>query len=301
MRSTQHKVERFGAPLMRQVEREIVLRTLDQHWREHLAAMDYLRQGIHLRGYAQKDYRYEFKREAFQLFSLMLDRVKHDAASMLSKVEVRTRPRSSARRPSSANGSCARCRPSMPKPVGADRRGERASWLATATRLRPKRSARRRLSCATTARSAAMSRARAAPARSSSSATEPSTVRVVASLHSASSPQPIDAQGRVLIAQRPAGSWQAGRWEFPGGKVEPDESDEAAVRRELREELGVQVQDLRRLPRCAHDYARSQRGDRPVAGPALPGRSRGTGWPGAALGSRGRPCAMPTCWRPICR
>jgi preprotein translocase subunit SecA len=52
--------------------------------------MDYLRQGIHLRGYAQKDYRYEFKREAFGLFSAMLDRVKHDTASMLSKVEIRS-------------------------------------------------------------------------------------------------------------------------------------------------------------------------------------------------------------------
>jgi preprotein translocase subunit SecA len=85
----QAKVERIGAPIMRQIEREIVLRNLDQHWREHLAAMDYLRQGIHLRGYAQKDYRYEFKREAFGLFTAMLDRVKHDTASMLSKVEVR--------------------------------------------------------------------------------------------------------------------------------------------------------------------------------------------------------------------
>jgi preprotein translocase subunit SecA len=84
------KVERIGAPLMRQVERDILLRTLDQHWREHLAAMDYLRQGIHLRGYAQKDYRYEFKREAFGLFSAMLDRVKHDTAAMLSKVELRS-------------------------------------------------------------------------------------------------------------------------------------------------------------------------------------------------------------------
>jgi len=83
------KVERIGAPLMRQIEREVVLRNLDQHWREHLAAMDYLRQGIHLRGYAQKDYRYEFKREAFGLFSSMLDRVKHDAASVLCRVEVR--------------------------------------------------------------------------------------------------------------------------------------------------------------------------------------------------------------------
>jgi len=85
----QAKVERIGAPLMRQIEREVVLRNLDQHWREHLAAMDYLRQGIHLRGYAQKDYRYEFKREAFGLFSSMLDRVKHDAASVLCRVEVR--------------------------------------------------------------------------------------------------------------------------------------------------------------------------------------------------------------------
>jgi len=74
---------------MRQIEREVLLRNLDSHWREHLAAMDYLRQGIHLRGYAQKDYRYEFKREAFELFSAMLDRVKHDVASVLSRVEVR--------------------------------------------------------------------------------------------------------------------------------------------------------------------------------------------------------------------
>jgi preprotein translocase subunit SecA len=51
--------------------------------------MDYLRQGIHLRGYAQKDYRYEFKREAFGLFSSMLDRVKHEVVSVLSRVEVR--------------------------------------------------------------------------------------------------------------------------------------------------------------------------------------------------------------------
>jgi preprotein translocase subunit SecA len=83
------KVERIGAPVMRQIEREVVLRNLDQIWREHLAAMDYLRQGIHLRGYAQKDYRYEFKREAFELFSAMLDRVKHDSASLLARVELR--------------------------------------------------------------------------------------------------------------------------------------------------------------------------------------------------------------------
>jgi preprotein translocase subunit SecA len=86
----QHKVERYGAAVMRHIERDVVLRTLDQHWREHLAAMEYLKQGIHLRGYAQKDYRFEFKREAFELFSAMLDRVKFDSVSTLTKIEIRT-------------------------------------------------------------------------------------------------------------------------------------------------------------------------------------------------------------------
>jgi preprotein translocase subunit SecA len=84
------KVARIGAPIMRHVEKDIMLRTLDQHWRDHLSAMDYLRQGIHLRGYAQKDYRFEYKREAFELFAAMLDRVKFDTVSVLSKIEVRT-------------------------------------------------------------------------------------------------------------------------------------------------------------------------------------------------------------------
>jgi preprotein translocase subunit SecA len=84
------KVTRVGAPIMRHVEKDIMLRMLDQHWRDHLAAMDYLRQGIHLRGYAQKDYRYEYKREAFEMFAALLDRVKFETVSMLSKVEVRT-------------------------------------------------------------------------------------------------------------------------------------------------------------------------------------------------------------------
>jgi preprotein translocase subunit SecA len=86
----QQKVDRYGAPIMRHIERDVVLRTLDQHWREHLAAMEYLKQGIHLRGYAQKDYRFEFKREAFELFSAMLDRVKFDSVSTLTKIEIRT-------------------------------------------------------------------------------------------------------------------------------------------------------------------------------------------------------------------
>jgi preprotein translocase subunit SecA len=84
------KTRRFGPELAQHLEKDVVLRTLDQHWREHLAGMDYLRQGIHLRSYAQKDYRYEYKREAYQLFSAMLDRVKFDTASVLARIDVRS-------------------------------------------------------------------------------------------------------------------------------------------------------------------------------------------------------------------
>jgi preprotein translocase subunit SecA len=84
------KVARTGVPIMRHVEKQVMLQKLDQHWREHLAAMDYLRQGIHLRGYAQKDYRFEFKREAFEMFGAMLERIKYETASLMATLEVRT-------------------------------------------------------------------------------------------------------------------------------------------------------------------------------------------------------------------
>jgi preprotein translocase subunit SecA len=67
-----------------------MLRTLDQHWREHLAAMDYMRQGIYLRSYAQKNPKQEYKREAFELFAAMLDRIKFDTVTTVSKVQVRS-------------------------------------------------------------------------------------------------------------------------------------------------------------------------------------------------------------------
>jgi len=84
------KVERTDPALWRYIEKDQMLRTLDTHWREHLAAMDYLRQGIHLRGYAQQDYRVAYKSEAFELFQAMLERVKYDTVSALSRIEVRT-------------------------------------------------------------------------------------------------------------------------------------------------------------------------------------------------------------------
>ncbi len=86
----ERKVEQYGAPVMRHVEKALMLQQLDAHWREQLAAMDYMRQGIHLRGYAQKNPKQEYKREAFELFSSMLDRIKFDTVTALAKVQVRT-------------------------------------------------------------------------------------------------------------------------------------------------------------------------------------------------------------------
>ncbi|MDE2449362.1 MAG: preprotein translocase subunit SecA [Gammaproteobacteria bacterium] len=84
------KISRIDPALMRHIEKDVMLRTLDAHWRDHLGAMDYLRQGIHLRGFAQQDYRTEYKREAFQMFTAMLDRVKFETVTRLMQIEVRT-------------------------------------------------------------------------------------------------------------------------------------------------------------------------------------------------------------------
>ena len=86
----EQKVAQVGAPVMRHLEKAVMLQELDRHWREHLAAMDYLRQGIHLRAYAQKNPKQEYKREAFELFGALLDRIKHDSVSLLSRLQVRT-------------------------------------------------------------------------------------------------------------------------------------------------------------------------------------------------------------------
>ena len=75
---------------MRQFERSLMLQTLDAQWRDHLAALDHLRQGIHLRGYAQKNPKQEYKRESFELFSDMLDRIKHEVVKVVLTVQVRS-------------------------------------------------------------------------------------------------------------------------------------------------------------------------------------------------------------------
>ncbi|NDJ58918.1 preprotein translocase subunit SecA [Enterobacteriaceae bacterium 4M9] len=83
------KEEVVGDEMMRHFEKGVMLQTLDSLWKEHLAAMDYLRQGIHLRGYAQKDPKQEYKRESFAMFAAMLESLKYEVISTLSKVQVR--------------------------------------------------------------------------------------------------------------------------------------------------------------------------------------------------------------------
>ena len=84
------KEAQVGPELMRQFERGLMLQTLDQQWRDHLSNLDHLRQGIHLRGYAQKNPKQEYKRESFELFSDMLDRIKHDVVRVVLTVQVRS-------------------------------------------------------------------------------------------------------------------------------------------------------------------------------------------------------------------
>jgi preprotein translocase subunit SecA len=84
------KLERVGLEQFTPFMRMILLQSIDTHWREHLAALDYLRQGIHLRGYAQKNPKQEYKREAFELFSQLLDVVKMDVTRILMTVRIQS-------------------------------------------------------------------------------------------------------------------------------------------------------------------------------------------------------------------
>jgi preprotein translocase subunit SecA len=86
----QTKVDQVGGEVMHGYERIVMLQSLDQHWREHLAALDHLRQGIHLRGYAAKNPKQEYKREAFELFATMLEAIKRDVTQTLMNVQIRS-------------------------------------------------------------------------------------------------------------------------------------------------------------------------------------------------------------------
>lgn len=92
----EQKVVQVGDETWRPFERSVMLQVIDNHWREHLAALDHLRQGIHLRGYAQKNPKQEYKREAIALFSGMLQRVRDDVAKLLLTVRVKSREEAEA-------------------------------------------------------------------------------------------------------------------------------------------------------------------------------------------------------------
>jgi len=89
VKAHEEKEQQVGAESMRHMEKSFLLNVLDSQWKEHLSTMDYMRQSIHLRGYAQKDPKQEYKREAFALFSAMLDRIKHETIALITKVQIR--------------------------------------------------------------------------------------------------------------------------------------------------------------------------------------------------------------------
>ena len=84
------KVEQVGRENFTQFERVVLLQNFDSNWRDHLSALDYLRQGIHLRGYAQKQPKQEYKREAFELFRQLIDQVKNEVTKILMTVQVQS-------------------------------------------------------------------------------------------------------------------------------------------------------------------------------------------------------------------
>jgi preprotein translocase subunit SecA len=89
--SYEEKIAIVGKESFAGFERSVMLQSIDSHWREHLAALDHLRQGIHLRGYAQKNPKQEYKREAFELFSQMLDLIKNDVVRTVVTVRIQSR------------------------------------------------------------------------------------------------------------------------------------------------------------------------------------------------------------------
>ena len=101
------KEEIVGAEVMRNLEKDVVLRTLDELWKEHLSAMDYLRKGIHLRSYGQKDPKNEYKKESFAMFTEMLDHLKANVIGILSRIQVRKQEEVEQAQPQSENENSA--------------------------------------------------------------------------------------------------------------------------------------------------------------------------------------------------
>ena len=154
----QAKLDCVGAEQFTPFMRMVLLQSIDSHWREHLAALDYLRQGIHLRGYAQKNPKQEYKREAFELFSQLLDVVKLEVTRMLMTVRIQSQDQAAQ----AAAGARAAGRPAGQRHLHAPQRGRQR---VAGGRHRPA-GARRRCP-----RSGATTPAPAAAARSTRTAT----------------------------------------------------------------------------------------------------------------------------------
>jgi mutator protein MutT len=233
-----------------------MMQSLDTHWREHLAAMDYLRQGIHLRSYAQKNPKQEYKREAFELFTTMLDRIKHDTVSMLSRLQVRSEAEIQAEAEERQRRLEAALQTQHAAPESLVSASEEQPPLRTlstdagareqVTRSGPKVGRNDPCPCGSGKKYKHCHGALEARHRAYSAHMLP-LIHVVAGAL-------LDGQGQVLIAQRPAGKHMAGGWEFPGGKLHVDETPLEGLRRELVEELGITVQQADWLASCQHDY-----------------------------------------------
>ena len=126
------KVKTVQPEAMRHYERAIMLQSLDGHWREHLAALDHLRQGIHLRGYAQKNPKQEYKREAFELFSLMLETIRNEVTRILMTVRIR-----SAEEAEEAAEEKPQLKNVQYQHAGYDEASEEPSESDTATKVQP--------------------------------------------------------------------------------------------------------------------------------------------------------------------
>ena len=255
--------KRSSAPeTMRMLEKHIMLNVLDQNWKEHLARMDYLRQGIHLRGYAQKQPKQEYKKEASSCSREMLEKVKREVVTLLARVRIRSEEEIAAMEAAGARARPrrrrGRCSSSTPTPA------------ASAPTRKPRRRRRARPGCAPIRdgrqASAATIRARAAAARSTSTAMaswpdrgsdrlapcgraagsarvvpmigRPRPARDVPQARAARSRARRSRRRRHHATRAAASCWRAAPkaatwpalWEFPGGKREPGETRRSRAR-----------------------------------------------------------------------
>ncbi|OGI38517.1 MAG: preprotein translocase subunit SecA [Candidatus Muproteobacteria bacterium RBG_16_64_10] len=129
----------IGPETMRHLEKAVMLQVLDTQWKDHLAAMDYLRQGIHLRGYAQKNPKEEYKREAFDLFTGMLTRIRHDVTSLLARLQVQAPAEVEALEKSQhAPQEVQYLHPSVNEPSAPEESGEQVAVAQKPVRTGPK-------------------------------------------------------------------------------------------------------------------------------------------------------------------